>query len=135
MIFTSITEIDGNLSRSIVRFNNYLIDKKKRNKQKFFRREPIKIINVDTKEWVIAYAAGSSGIKGLTLSTIAIDYDTADQLGLNFKEEVNIQVNRASYFDCLKWFTFHPDKNQQIATHFGLVGVAFGFLGLIISLM
>ncbi|MUJ20325.1 hypothetical protein [Aliivibrio fischeri] len=135
MIFSSITEIEGNVSRSIVRFNNCLIDKKKIDKHKFFRREPIKIINVVTKEWVIAYAAGSSGIKGLTKSTIAIDYDTADLLGINFKEEVNIQVKRASYYDCLKWFTFHPDKNQQIATHFGLVGVAFGFLGLIISLV
>lgn len=137
MEFNKVIEIDNhNISRSIVRFNNTLIDRTKKSKTLFHRRSPLKITNKNNGQWSIAFAYGSPGIKGLTKKTIGIDYDTADVLGIALNDTaINVEVKRAKSFDLWSWYLNHPDHFIAFNTKVTLVALVLGIVSLLITFL
>lgn len=133
MEFNRIIEIENrNISRSIVRLNNALIDRSKSNKKLFYRRNPVKITNENNGQWSIAFAYGSPGIKGLTKKTIGIDYDTADVLGIKEGEfNLKIKLTKANCLDVWLWYLNHPDHNISFNTKVALIALIISVISLI----
>ncbi len=86
-----LSEQDSGLHHSIVRFNNTLIDSNRQNPAKFFRREPVVIVNTQNNQRVIRYAMGNAGTYSIKKSAIGLDYDGVDALGIKFKETCELQ--------------------------------------------
>lgn len=126
--------LDGNYSNPRVRLNNFHLDKSKTNKDKFFRREPLIIINKNNGKWVIACCLGSPGIKGLTKDAIGLEYDSADMLGIKFHQECNLVIKKAPFLKRLQWYWSHPDQATQLAMQMSIIGTVFGTIAFIQSL-
>ncbi|KJG37685.1 hypothetical protein UA32_12030 [Photobacterium angustum] len=135
MKINKVIEIENNnISRSIVRLNNALIDRNKNCDVLFYRRNPVKLINKRNDQWSIAFAYGSPGITGLTKNAIGIDYDTADALGISFKNtEVDIKIKKANSLDLWLWYLNHPDNSIAFNTKVTLVALILGFISLLVS--
>ncbi|BEI26567.1 hypothetical protein ACPFUC_001890 [Vibrio cholerae] len=133
-VFTNVIDLperDCGLSQSIIRLANVHIGH-----SKIKRRTPLRIINTDNQQWTIRYAMGNNGsVKGLNKSTIAVDYDATQELGVSFKQPVRIIVKKASLFECLTWLATSPDLNVRLNTRLGLLGASLGLVGLAISLI
>ncbi|MEB1021838.1 hypothetical protein VC940_16030, partial [Citrobacter freundii] len=56
---------DSGLQHCIARFHNRNMDSKRKDKTRFFRREPVMIVNPETKAKVLRYAMGNPGNFGL----------------------------------------------------------------------
>lgn len=50
---------DSGLQHCIARFHNRNMDSKRKDKTRFFRREPVMIVNPETKAKVLRYAMGN----------------------------------------------------------------------------
>jgi hypothetical protein len=137
MLFNKIVRLpaeDSGLSLSIVRFYNGLIDSKKRDKTKFFRRQMVVIVNKDNGNKILRYAMGSASLS-IKKQSLAIDYDGLDALALKAKAECNLKVYKANMFEVITWYYNHTDMNVQLSTRLGLLGAALGVMGFTISLV
>jgi hypothetical protein len=136
MRFTNtIEKKEGDYSHPRVRVNNSLIDASKRDKSLFFRRKPVKIQNIASKQWAVADCLGSGGIKGLTKSTIAIEYDTADLLGIRIGEQCDLKVTNATYMDMLIWSWKHPDYMSRMSYQHMILGTFLALVGMFSALI
>ncbi|WP_231571617.1 MULTISPECIES: hypothetical protein [Xenorhabdus] len=86
---------DSGLQHCIARFHNRNMDSKRKDKTRFFRREPVMIVNPETKAKVLRYAMGNPGNLSITKLVVALDYDAVDALGVRFKDTVSLEVRRA----------------------------------------
>jgi hypothetical protein len=121
---------DSGIQHSIVRFENS-------NVRLFGRRKPVIIYPTgEPEKWILRYCFGNNGsVKGLTKSSIAIDYDGTYELGVQFGQQVNLVVKPASTYRCIKWLLKSPDLNIRLNTYLALLGAALGLLGLVIGLI
>ena len=124
-----IEKSDGDYSRPKIRLHNFHIDSTRSNKTKFFRRDPIIITNTLTKQWTIAFCLGSGGTKGLMKNTAAIEYDTADILGIKIGNPCNLKIKKANYFELLRWNWKHPDQPTRMAMQHSIIGTALAIVG------
>lgn len=129
-----LTSEDSGISLAIVRLNNSHIDSKKQDKTKFYRRNALLITNLDNGQNTVRYVMGAGGLP-INKQSIAIDYDTADSLGIKFKSPCHLDVKRASRFQVYRWLLRHPDLSVSISIGLGLLGAVLGALGLFISLI
>ncbi len=65
-----LSDQDSGLHISIARFNNSLVDSKRLNRSKYFRREPVVIVNTNNGQRVLRYAMGSGGKYSIKKSAI-----------------------------------------------------------------
>ncbi|MDA0152405.1 hypothetical protein OH460_08830 [Vibrio sp. Makdt] len=132
MKFTNtIEKKEGDYSHPRVRVHNTLIDASKRDKSLFFRRKPLKITNPINKQWAVADCLGSGGMKGLNKSTLAIEYDTADLLGIRIGKPCELYVKNATYLDMLVWSWKHPDHTSRIANQHMILGTVLAIVGML----
>ncbi|MDW2127525.1 hypothetical protein R7P74_28380, partial [Vibrio sp. 2033] len=96
---------------------------------RFFRREPVMIVNPETKAKVLRYAMGNPGNLSITKLAVALDYDAVDALGVRFKDTVNLEVRRARRWEVWQWFWNHPDQSVQLSIKLGVVGAVLGVMG------
>ncbi|ELA9367545.1 hypothetical protein QUN99_003435 [Vibrio parahaemolyticus] len=132
-IFNQVIDLpseDCGLSLAIIRLANVHIGQ-----GKIPRRTPLRVINMDNrKKWTIRYAMGNGGsVKGLTKSTIAVDYDAIQELGVSFKQPVRIRVQKATLIECLTWLATSPDLNVRLNTRLGILGATLGVVSLLIT--
>ncbi len=120
---------DAGLHNAIVRLHNGRIDAKRQDKQRFFRREPLVVINPDNGAKIVRYAMGAAGLAGVRRDTIALDYDALDALSIRPKQEVAITVRRATLFEVYAWFWNHPDLSVQLSIRLGIAGAVLGVMG------
>lgn len=124
--FSSCVELlDGDFARPVVRINNSYIDAAKKNKSKFFRREPVVIKNLSNGSWTLALCFGAGNTKGITKQSVGIEYDTADILGVKFhsKEHLNLVIHRASIWRKVYWYLNHPDHGIRTSMWFAITGL------------
>ena len=87
---------DSGLQHCIARFHNSNMDSKRQDKARFFRREPVVIVNPRQTSrccdmrWVTLVGFLSPKV------AIALDYDAVDALGVRFKGAVELEVRRLS---------------------------------------
>ncbi|WP_428774896.1 hypothetical protein [Vibrio sp.] len=117
----ALPDRDCGTSLLIVRLNNRMIGK---TGTKYRRRTPVIISNQDNNHWVLRYCMGGSSLKGLTKSSLAIDYDGVDELGIRFKQPASLIMRRANVFDMAKWYWAHPDRAVRAEWRFVLIGFA-----------
>ncbi|EOW9552525.1 hypothetical protein ACY3XD_002574 [Vibrio cholerae] len=120
---------DSGLQHCIARFHNRNMDSKRKDKTRFFRREPVMIVNPETKAKVLRYAMGNPGNLSITKLAVALDYDAVDALGVRFKDTVNLEVRRARGWEVWQWFWNHPDQSVQLSIKLGVVGAVLGVMG------
>ncbi|HBC3698668.1 TPA: hypothetical protein KD306_003473 [Escherichia coli] len=120
---------DSGLQHCIARFHNRNMDSKRKDKTRFFRREPVMIVNPETKAKVLRYAMGNPGNLSITKLAVALDYDAVDVLGVRFKDTVNLEVRRARRWEVWQWFWNHPDQSVQLSIKLGVVGAVLGVMG------
>ncbi len=126
---------DSGLQHSIVRFHNSRIDSKKADKTRYFRREPLVVINPETGAKVLRFAMGSAGLPGIVKNGIGVDYDAVDLLGVRFNRDVKLEVRRATAFDVYKWYWLHPDLGMRLSTRLAIVGGILGVLGFVVGVV
>jgi hypothetical protein len=107
----------------------------KLNCELFFRRKPLKITNTANKQWAIADCLGSGGVKGLTKSTLGLEYDTADLLGVRIGKQCELQVKHATYVDMLVWSWKHPDFMTRMANQHMILGTTLAIIGMVSALI
>ena len=125
---------DSGIHQSIVRLNNQYIDSKRKNKDKFFRREPVIVTNTENGNSVLRYVMGQSNYLGMTKRAIGLDYDAIDALGSGFHQEVKFSVRKATILEVYQWLSKHPDLSIQLSIKLGLVGAFLGILGFIVGM-
>ncbi|HDO1191561.1 hypothetical protein OB934_18285 [Aeromonas salmonicida] len=125
---------DSGLQHSIARFHNFNMDSKRQDKARFFRREPVVIVNPETNAKVLRYAMGNPGGLSITKGAIALDYDAVDALGVRFKGAVELEVRRAKRWEVWQWFWNHRDQSVQLSIKMGVVGTVLGVLGFLTGL-
>lgn len=126
---------DSGLSNAIVRVHNSRIDRCKKDKQRFFRREPLVIMSPETGAFIVRYAMGGGGVKGVCRNTIALDYDGIDALGIRFNAPVELLVRRASTIEVYRWFWQHPALSVQLSVRLGVVGAVLGVMGFLTGIV
>lgn len=130
----SLPPADAGIQNAIVRLHNSRIDAHRQDKARFFRREPLVVINPDTGGKIVRYAMGAAGLAGVRKDTIALDYDALDALGIRPKQEVAITVRRATALEVYAWFWRHPDLSVQLSIRLGIAGAVLGVMGFITGL-
>jgi hypothetical protein len=136
MLFNQIVRLpdeDSGLSLSIARFYNGLVDAKKEDNNKLFRREMIVITNQENGSKILRYVMGSASLS-IKKMAIAIDYDGVDALGITDQNKCSIKVHKASKIEIIKWFYGHADMSIQLSTRLGLLGALLGILGFAIGI-
>lgn len=126
---------DSGLQNSIVRLHNRNIDSKRKDRSRFFRREPVVICNRANGASVLRYVMGTPGGISITKNAVALDYDAIDVLGVRFNDQVELELKRASSAEIYKWFWFHPDLNVRISIRLGITGGVLGILGFCVGLL
>jgi hypothetical protein len=134
---TSVVELpieDRGLERSIVRMNTSRIDQARQDKDAFFRRQPVKLTNPLTGQFIVRMPMGGGGVKGLTKDSIALDYDAIDTLGIRSKFidgklEATVLVSKASTLSVYRYYWGHPDVGYRLAMRLSMVGLVLGILG------
>lgn len=127
---------DSGISHSIVRVNNSMVDSKKQDRNRFFRREALLIKNLDNDASIIRFVMGSNSLKGLTKDAIALDYDATDTLGIEtYTDNCNLSVQRATRWQLYMWFYNHPDLLIQISSRLAIFGALMGILGFGIGIL
>lgn len=86
---------DSGLQNSIVRLHNRNIDSKRKDRNRFFRREPVMICNSANGASVLRYVMGTPGGISITKNAVALDYDAIDVLGVRFNDLVELEIGRA----------------------------------------
>lgn len=119
---------DSGLQHCIVRLNNYNMDSTRKDKSRFFRREPLVIINNNNGCKVLRYAMGHSGLR-ICKNAIGLDYDAVDALNVSYEQCVNLEVRRAKPWEIWGWFWRHPDQNVQLSIKLGVAGAVLGVMG------
>ncbi|WP_246862882.1 hypothetical protein [Citrobacter sp. CF971] len=119
----------GHPNRVVTPFGNRNMDSKRKDTARFFRREPVMIVNPETKAKVLRYAMGNPGNLSITKLAVALDYDAVDVLGVRFKDTVNLEVRRARRWEVWQWFWNHPDQSVQLSIKLGVVGAVLGVMG------
>lgn len=120
---------DSGLQHCIARFHNRNMDSKRKDPERFFRREPIVIINPETQAKVLRYAMGNAGTLSIEKNAIALDYDAIDVLGVLYKTPTNLEVRRAKRWEVWLWFWSHPDHSVQLSIKLGVFGAVLGVMG------
>lgn len=120
---------DSGLQHSIARFHNFNMDSQRQDQTRFFRREPVVIVNPETKVKVLRYAMGNPGGISITKQAIALDYDAVEALGVSFKGAVDLEVRRAKRWEVWQWFWNHRDQSVQLSIKLGVVGTVLGVMG------
>lgn len=122
-----LREDDNGANYSVVRFCNKRIDGKKKDKSKFFRRDPIMIISEEGK--VIRFAVGARDYS-ITMNEIALDYEAIDLLNIKFGEQqLPLRVRRAYRHEIWFWYCNHPEVSIRFATRVGVLGILLGLVG------
>lgn len=119
---------DSGLQNSIVRLNNRSMDSTRKDRTRFFRREPLVIVNKADGSKVLRYAMGNSGLK-ICKNAIGLDYDAVDALNISFKQQVDLEVRRAKCWEIWHWYWNHPDQSVQLSIKLGFAGAALGVMG------
>ncbi|MCE0761017.1 hypothetical protein LWH94_17705 [Marinobacter sp. G11] len=119
---------DSGLQNSIVRLNNRNMDSTRKDRARFFRREPLVIVNNVDGSKILRYAMGSSGL-GICKNAVGLDYDGVDALNIRFKEPVDLEIRRAKRWEVWQWFWQHPDQSVQLSIRLGIAGALLGILG------
>lgn len=125
---------DSGLAKSIIRMNNCWIDSQKQDRQRFFRREALIIVNKDNGNKILRYAMGHTGLS-ISKSTIGLDYDATDSLVINPKCSVNLVVRRAHFWEVWVWFWRHPMLDVRLSIRLGFAGGALGLLGFLTAII
>lgn len=123
-----LPESDSGLQHNIVRVNNCLIDSKKQDRSRFFRREAVVIINNRNGSKVMRYVMGNPGLS-ISKEALALDYDAVDALGITYQSETDLEIRRASRLEVWQWFWRHPDQGIQLSIKLGVIGAVLGVLG------
>lgn len=126
---------DSGLQLGIARLHNHYIDSKRQDRNRFFRREALCITNTDNHAWIIRYAMGGGGVKGLCKDVVGLDYDGIDALGLRINQPGNIVVRRARRLEVIRWLATFPDLSIRLSIQLGLLGAGLGLLGFAIGLI
>jgi len=126
---------DSGLQHSIIRMHNLHIDSKRKDRSRFFRREPLVVLNPGNGEKVIRYAMGNPGGLSIKKHEVSLDYDAIATLGVRFNRDVELVVRRASTLEIMSWFFNYPDLGIRWSMRLGLLGGALGVIGLIIGLL
>ena len=129
----ALKERDFGFASYIVRVNNSLMDASKKNKDKYFRREAVLIVNPENDTRILRYVVGNPGTMSLTKSTIGLDYDGLDSLGIKFRDKVNLIVTKATRFEVYRWYMNHQDLNVRISMRLGVLGAVLGIIGFIMG--
>lgn len=129
-----LSEADSGLSQSIVRCYNGYIDSKKLDKSKYFRRQAVIIENKHNGLKILRYVMGSAGMP-INRSTIGLDYDGIDMLGVKFKVPVILNVRKASLLDTYIWFWKHPDLIVRTGIRLAVFGIGLSIIGSTFSII
>jgi len=127
----ALKEADLGFASYIVRVNNSYIDSKKINPDKFFRREAVVITNTENGASILRYIVGNPGTMSLTKSDVGLDYDGIDSLGVDFKDDVSLEVTKANKWEIYRWYMNHQDLNIRISMRLGVLGAVLGIIGFI----
>lgn len=135
-----LPKTDSGINNQIVRVPNTWIDRKKLDRTKLFRREPVIVTYQSTGASVLRYVMGvADGQMQIRMGTnsIALDYDAIDSLGLPFftSDPARITIRRATEFEKYRYFWNHQDLGIQLSIRLGLAGAALGVMGFIVGLL
>lgn len=99
------------------------------------RREAIIICNPKNGSKIVRYALGGGGISGLNSTSICIDYDGIETLGLKYSKEIDCElVIRKPYpFESYFMFMAHPDLSIRLPMRLGMLGAGLGIISFIHS--
>lgn len=129
-----LTPEDSGYQHCIVRMNNHHIDSKRRDKNRFFRRDAVMIINPENRQKVLRYAMGQAAYTGMTKEAIGIDYDAMDSLGVRYGQDVHLVIRPASRLEVYGWLSQHPDLNIRVSVKLGIAGSVLGVMGFLTGL-
>lgn|SRR5690554_3617860 len=125
---------DSGLQNCIIRLNNCRIDSKRKDRSRFFRREPLVVINTEDGSKVLRYAMGSAG-QSICKNEIGLDYDAINALSIRFQKPVTLEVRRAKRWEVWQWFWSHPDQSVQLSIKLGFIGTVLGAMGFMIGIV
>jgi len=130
---------DPHFAASIVRLHSSHIDARKKNRNKYFRREAVIIKNRETGQWIVRMVLGSKGISGLTRDALALDYDGIDALGYTQAvfagEPVDLEITRANDWDVIRYYWNHPDIGYRTAHRITAISFGLGLIGLVLGVL
>lgn len=129
-IATRIVELprsDQGYQHSIARVYPRRIDRLKKDKSRFRRREAIFIQNRNNGNWTIRFIMGTPE-GGIKRDEIALDYDAVDELGVRFNCDVDVKVRRARGHEVFWHYYNHPEMVIRFGTKIATYGIIFSVL-------
>lgn len=122
---------DSGIMTAMVRVHPSWIDVDRKDTRRLYRRQPVLLHNRENGFRTLRFAFGAGDIDIQVPTTIAIDYDCRDALGIRGERlSVAIEVLQASYWDVMAYYWGHPDMALQLSTRLGIVGFFLGIISL-----
>lgn len=113
------------------RVHNKRIDRQKKDRSRFIRREAVVLRNRTSGLWTIVRVHGcGQAVEGLDYNGLALTYDTRDELGVTAKTPAEIEVRRATMMDLVVFLWSDHDPFRRAQSRMSLVGMVLGFIGL-----
>ena len=131
----SLPPRDAGVTAAIVRVHTRRIDAKRVNPEKFYRRQPVTLVNEANGLKVVRFAMGGASdctIQGM--DTIAVDYDTKTELELAKDVAPEITVRPAKFPEVVGHYWGHPEMAYRLPMRLALIGLGLGLLDVGMSL-
>ena len=126
-----LREDDNGNMYSVVRFCNKRIDSTRKDRKKFYRREPIAVISNNGK--IIRFAVGAKHYP-IKNTEVALDYEAIDLLNINYGQQNDaLYVRRAYRVEIWLWYINHPEISIKFATRVGVLGILLGVAGVVLG--
>ncbi|MBD0788229.1 hypothetical protein HUO09_17880 [Vibrio sp. Y2-5] len=117
-----LPDVDSGPSQNLIRVHNS-------NMKPFRRRMPVVIHNIDSGKWTIRYIVGGNSLKGLTKTSVGLDYDAYVELGIDrAKKPYNLVVKKANIAQVNIWLMRSPDAIAKYGAIWGVVGTVLGLV-------
>ena len=118
-----LNQADSEKSLSIVRVHN-------KHMGHFRRWMPVCIKNTDNGKWIIRHVIGANATKGLTMKSLALDYDAVTELGIK-NNTAQLSLKKANFWQMQVWMSLTPDIYSRYGHYWGILGTILGIIGLI----
>lgn len=124
---------DAGLQHAIVRVHNSMIGKKGQ-AGKFYRHQPVLILNPNTGVRVVRFAMGCHPAHPIQVPTsIMVDYETKVELAWTPSHIVNVLP--ANAWHLYRYYWSHPDAGYRMSTRLGVLSVTLGITSVVQALI
>lgn len=119
-----LPDVDSGPNNNLVRVHNLHM-------KHFKRWMAVCITNTENGKWTIRYIVGANHLKGLTLTSLGVDYDARVELAIKDNHDAKLTLKKATFWQVQIWLWKTPNLHNRYGNYWGVLGTILGLIGII----